>query len=160
LGKKYKYNRVTTPEGYLILNSRTNSRLSFPQVYKSISTNTEMDFKEESKLQGIARNAPIQGTQADMIKEAMVEIWTIIKQQKLPNTCILIQVHDELVVKCDRRMDGQSEEWNNKPIYTLYKGKKLDFPSVVGQVMTDTANLYLKRVKMKVEYQVLPYWAK
>jgi len=44
----------------------------------------------------IALNTPIQGTAADLIKKAMIEIWQDIKKQELGAKMIL-QVHDELV---------------------------------------------------------------
>ena len=44
----------------------------------------------------MALNAPIQGTSADIIKKAMVEIYDELKSKKL-KTKMVIQVHDELV---------------------------------------------------------------
>jgi DNA polymerase-1 len=44
----------------------------------------------------IALNTPIQGTAADLMKKAMVEIWRAIREKKLKSRMIL-QVHDELV---------------------------------------------------------------
>ncbi len=44
----------------------------------------------------IALNTPIQGTAADLMKKAMVEIWRALRKKKLRSRMIL-QVHDELV---------------------------------------------------------------
>jgi DNA polymerase-1 len=44
----------------------------------------------------IALNTPIQGTAADLMKKAMVEIWRALREKKL-RTRMILQVHDELV---------------------------------------------------------------
>jgi DNA polymerase-1 len=44
----------------------------------------------------MAINTPIQGTAADMIKVAMVNIWKAMREGKFRSSMIL-QVHDELV---------------------------------------------------------------
>ena len=49
----------------------------------------------------MALNTPIQGTSADIIKKAMVEIHKKIKESHLKSKMI-IQVHDELVFDCLR----------------------------------------------------------
>jgi DNA polymerase-1 len=44
----------------------------------------------------IALNAPIQGSAADLMKKAMIDIWREFKKRRL-QTKIILQVHDELV---------------------------------------------------------------
>ena len=46
----------------------------------------------------MARNTPIQGTAADVIKLAMVRVWRRIRAEKLQSRLILT-VHDELIVE-------------------------------------------------------------
>ena len=48
----------------------------------------------------MAINAPIQGTAADVLKIAIIEIDKYLKNQK-SKVKLLMQVHDELVYECD-----------------------------------------------------------
>lgn len=50
--------------------------------------------------QRMAMNMPIQGTQADMIKIAMIDLERALKERRLPARQVL-QVHDELVLEVD-----------------------------------------------------------
>ena len=49
----------------------------------------------------MALNTPIQGTSADIIKKAMIEVFDAFKKENLKSKMIL-QVHDELVFDCRR----------------------------------------------------------
>jgi DNA polymerase I len=51
--------------------------------------------------QRVATNMPIQGTQADIVKLAMIALYRELRQKKLPARMIL-QVHDELVLEAER----------------------------------------------------------
>ena len=48
----------------------------------------------------MARNAPIQGTAADIIKKAMINVYRSLSE-KYPTAKLILQVHDELIVECD-----------------------------------------------------------
>lgn len=50
----------------------------------------------------MAMNMPIQGTQADMIKIAMIALERRLKEHGLPAN-MLLQVHDELVLELDEQ---------------------------------------------------------
>lgn len=47
----------------------------------------------------VARNAPIQGTAADIIKLAMVKVFERLERE-VPTAKLILQVHDELIVEC------------------------------------------------------------
>lgn len=150
--------------GYVTFNNRSNNRRSFSPVLELLSKiNTSkysddaiisyvkenLDFMTQVEITGEALNCRIQGTQADMIKEAMVEI------RKHPDyetsKCkILLSVHDEIGAK--------------------HIGK--EFGKTIKLIMMETANKYLanysKNIRMKAECnwdkkeeeQVLYSWTK
>lgn len=49
----------------------------------------------------VARNAPIQGTAADIIKLAMIRVYEKLKTD-VPDAKLILQVHDELIVECKK----------------------------------------------------------
>ena len=54
----------------------------------------------------VARNMPIQGTAADIIKIAMIKVYNRLKSENLSSKLIL-QVHDELIVEA---LEGEAEQ--------------------------------------------------
>ena len=56
------------------------------------------NFQVRSSGERMARNTPIQGTAADIIKLAMVHVWQSLRDEGL-NARLLLQVHDELIVE-------------------------------------------------------------
>ncbi len=50
----------------------------------------------------VARNAPIQGTAADIIKLAMIKVFEKLRLA-IPSAALILQVHDELIVECDAK---------------------------------------------------------
>jgi DNA polymerase-1 len=64
------------------------------------------DQAARARAEREAINAPIQGSAADIIKVAMIEVWQLL-QDSMPNVRLLLQVHDELLFEC---IDGEVEE--------------------------------------------------
>jgi DNA polymerase I-like protein with 3'-5' exonuclease and polymerase domains len=160
-------------QGYLVLNERSKSRIWFYEIAKlkqKLSaihgTETHIYFDERKKVwicandnsehelsfstiresDGQSRNVPISGTQADMVKEAMVEIDNYIEANGL-DCHLLSQVHDELVYSCPKEIDGHDT-------YSF------NFPEYVRHTMTECANRYLINVKMKASVEVADTWIK
>lgn len=50
----------------------------------------------------VARNAPIQGTAADIIKIAMIKVSDRLSKE-IPTAKLILQVHDELIVECEEK---------------------------------------------------------
>lgn len=49
-----------------------------------------------------AMNTPVQGTAADIIKIAMNRVYKALREQ-VPDSKLIMQVHDELIVECDKK---------------------------------------------------------
>lgn len=80
-----------------------------------------------SQAERFAINSPIQGTQSDLIKEAMIRISKKIKEKALGGYCIL-QIHDELIFEIpDKEIDLFSDLVRNE----MEKVEKLEVPLVV-----------------------------
>ena len=140
--------------GYLILNHRTNSRIWYPAVTNAKRNHSDLDFKDSSDIASSARNCPIQGTQADLIKESMVEIGREIRRQKL-DAQLLIQVHDELVYKFN----------DNIKLVEFIKDKDksiemVTFGEFINKWMCQVANRYLSFIEMTAETTILKSWTK
>ena len=58
----------------------------------------KLNFQVRASGERMARNTPIQGTAADIIKLAMVHVWQRLRDEKL-QARLLLQVHDELIVE-------------------------------------------------------------
>jgi DNA polymerase-1 len=56
------------------------------------------NFMQRSFGERVAMNSPIQGTAADIIKIAMIKVWTALRQSGLRSRLVL-QVHDELLIE-------------------------------------------------------------
>jgi len=158
--------------GYLNFNGRTNSRAWFPDVIQSYNSEVPMSWTRKEKTKKDARNYTISGTQADMVKEAIVEIQKTIDAHNV-DAQLMKQVHDELVYKFHKSTtyvpftpdegtlitDLQLKKGTTTPI--RYSQKYfVTFPEFVSLTMQQVANRYLTHVKMGAEYEVMDSWTK
>jgi DNA polymerase-1 len=105
-----------------------NRRRYLPEI-------TSRNFNQRSFAERTAMNTPIQGTAADIIKKAMIDLHEKLVEEKL-QARILLQVHDELIIEApkdeiDKLMD------------------------IVPAVMENTVQL---KVPLKVDYAYGDSW--
>lgn len=108
--------------GYIIINNRTNSRMWFTEVLDAKRNHSELSNESKYNVESSAKNTPIQGTQADMVKEIMVcthneaerqDLYMITdkeyhkwyrefydKEYESHDFALLGQVHDETIYSC------------------------------------------------------------
>lgn len=96
---------------------------------------TSRNFNIRSFAERTAMNTPIQGSAADIIKKAMIEMAVRLKKEKLQSR-LLLQVHDELIFEA--------------PVEEVEILKK-----IVPDVMENAVEL---KVPLKVDYAYGPTW--
>jgi DNA polymerase-1 len=88
---------------------------------------THSNFQIRSAAERTAINAPIQGTAADILKVAMIDIAKWIDKENAP-VKIIMQVHDELVFEVNKSF---VDEANSKISELMANCFKLDVPLLV-----------------------------
>ena len=67
----------------------------------------------------IAMNTPVQGTAADLIKIAMINVYNRLKAEKL-NARLILQVHDELIIESDTECAEKCAELLKEEMQGVY----------------------------------------
>lgn len=93
------------------------------------------NFMQRSFGERVAKNSPIQGTAADIIKLAMVNVWRRIKNENLRSRLIL-QIHDELLIE-------------------TAEDEKEEVAKILEQEMTSAASL---AVELKIDMHMGNNW--
>ncbi|RMF01142.1 MAG: DNA polymerase I, partial [Chloroflexi bacterium] len=107
-------------------------KLAAEQGYVSTLLGRRRDFSQLAELGGAQRaraereaiNMPIQGTAADIIKQAMITLHAELAAQKM-QTRILLQVHDELVLEAPESEAAAAAELTRRVMSGAFK---LDVP--------------------------------
>ncbi|MEI6806016.1 MAG: DNA polymerase, partial [Myxococcaceae bacterium] len=89
-----------------------------------------------ARAERIAINTPIQGTAADIVKKAMLDIDAMLSKQ-FPEVHMLLQVHDELVLECPENTSDQ-------------------VANLAQKLMEQTCEL---KVPMRVQYGIGKNWS-
>ena len=143
--------------------------------YKVFATQCQyrLDRRDAKDIDGKARNIPISGTQADCVKEAIVDICSYIEDNDLPAK-FLIQVHDELGFTSPKGMahvtftfDKPVEENSLKFDYEIettenckVRSVKVPFSQFIRLSMIEAANRHMKTIKMDASFDVMDSWTK
>ena len=90
---------------------------------------------EKSGAERIAVNTPIQGSAADIVKKAMLDVTALLKKESC-SAQLLLQVHDELIFECDQS-DADTAA------------------TLIRQAMESVVEL---RVPLKVSVEIGPRW--
>lgn len=122
----------------------------------TLSTGDEilLDRRDLEDVAGQARNLPISGTQAEMIKESMVRIDAFVTENNLP-MWLVFQIHDELVT--------EATPTEVDLIYKSPSGKEIritDMKDIDGIIMADTCSLYMKNFTMGYSVTDKECWSK
>lgn len=142
---------------------------------------------EINDIDGKARNIPISGTQADCVKEAIVDIGRYLVDNDITDIKWMKQVHDELVYSMPKNTDGQSKQWEEEKVthkfvydepvevdslsHTKHESVVLNndgkveavnvsFPEFIRLSMIEAANRHMSTIKMGAEVTVLDSWTK
>lgn len=128
-------------DGYVIFNKRTNSRRWFPQVLIANELGVNVSFKEKGDIERQCKNSPIQGTQSDGLKEAIVRYFY---EYVYPNNLdiqLIFNVHDEIVIQ--------------------HPEEDIESPKILSKYMNETLTHYLvEGLQMQSEYKTNKYWEK
>lgn len=137
-----KVAKIASTEGFVILSTRTNARRWFQKVLEARKQKIQLHFSDKNAVEREAKNAPIQGTNAFIIKEAIVRIANEYIRPNNLDAHMLMQVHDELVYEYREEL-GQ------------------EFCSKIHEILTDTAKRYLaKDVSMGASWHFMDHWHK
>ncbi len=108
-----------------ILNAHNNGYvLTLFNRKRTIPELNNKNYMIRSSAERMALNTPIQGTSADILKKAMIEIYDIFNKKNLKSKMI-VQVHDELVFDCPNEELEIVKEIVKNTMENIYK---LDVP--------------------------------
>lgn len=96
--------------------------------------------RQLGRIRRQAKNTPIQGTNADMIKLALIRLRKEFAEQKLAATTVNT-VHDEIVVECDKGIAEKVGE-------------------LVSATMIRAGEQFIRSVPVEVDCQVGDHWSK
>ena len=133
-----KISRQAMLDGYMIANTRTNRRISIPEIL-NINKRDRAGYRPAKSMNEMLFNFPIQATNADMMKEAagLIDDYFTLEGSGARQ---LFPVHDETNF--------------------IFPKDRLDIAEAVQKIMEDTGSLYLNSIPMKSDLTVDLFWKK
>ena len=118
---------------YISTGPPMNRKRFFESPYKSY---------EISSIERKAKNAPIQGQSADMLKVALVNLSKEIAKRQIENQFIIhLPIHDEILAECPK-------EYSQKAI------------KILNKIMLEAAEEFLEKGLMSVDSNISKIWEK
>ncbi|HHT99230.1 MAG TPA: DNA polymerase I [Acholeplasma sp.] len=125
--KKYMVDIVEYAKANGYVKTLFNRRRYIPELKSNVYA--QRSFGERTAL-----NTPIQGSAADILKKAMIDLFNYIKKNKKQSK-ILLQVHDELILEVPEDEINEMEEVVPKIMANAYK---LSVPLVTSNALGKT----------------------
>ena len=125
--------------GYVVHNTRSGSRRGFTPILDELHYGWPASRDERSEVEFAARNSPIQGTNSDLMKEAiiMIDLWKRLFKQDIR---FLLTVYDEYVAD-------------------VPADKAEEYAHVISQFMIRAAQNYLiPEITMGVDCHIANHW--
>ena len=123
--------------GYIRTNGVYRRIRNFPEWLEAKENN---DFKVFGNIERASKNTPIQGTNADIVKLALINIQNIIWENKYPIKLIL-SIYDEIQSECPREF---AEEWKE----------------IMNIEMVKAAQIVIKSIPIVVDCKISECWEK
>lgn len=112
----------------------------FPKWHLTKDLSNKERFKILGEIERMSKNSPIQGTNANVIKLALVNVYKEIKENNWP-VRILLSIYDEIQTECK---EDKADEWC----------KKLE------EIMINSAKEFIKTIPIVADCSVTDYWKK
>lgn len=133
--KLEEFGAFAKKNGYIITSPPYKRRRWFPGTHRAWS---EGDTKRLGSIERAGKNTPIQGTNADITKLAMVNAYEYIEENNYPAS-ILLAVYDELQTEV---RDDLAEEWRE----------------TLQSIMEESAKTIITTVPVIAECSISDYW--
>lgn len=119
--------------GYVTFEKKWNGRRWFPEMFGTYNSS------QKSAVERYCKNSPIQGTNASMIKKAMVDIFKYMEDNNLKSK-LIASVHDEILIEV--------------------VPEEVDHCNKFEEIMLQASNYFLDGVEMEVESYIDKSWKK